>query len=540
MPLIRAAGNEIRPKMKLTPRKFAVIAFWLYAGLACAADLDTEGKAWWSHVTVLADDKLEGRNTGSEGYRKAAAYVAQEFRRLGLAGKDFYQPVKFRVRQIAEAQSRLELVANGQPQILNLHDDANFGLPADVADRLDAPLVFAGHGLVIPEHGIDDLAGLDLKGKIAVILSGGPSNLSATVKAHHSHVGVQWNALRQAGAVGMATIRNPKSMDVPWARSTLSRLQPVMSLADRTLDDLTGMKVALRINPERAEQFFAGSGHTFSELLKRADANQPMPKFPLAASIRARVSLRKSQVTSANVVGILEGTDLKSEYVVVSAHLDHLGVGEPINNDRIYNGAMDNAAGVSTLIEVAGYLRAAGRPLRRSILFLAVTGEEKGLLGSKYFAAYPPVARAAIVADVNVDMFLPLYPLKIVRAYGLNESSLGNQLRGVGSSLNLIVQADPEPDRNAFIRSDQYSFVRRGIPSLSLGFGYTPESPEHHLQKEWRRLRYHAPADDLNQPVDKIAAAQFNRLLRALLEHVANDPMRPQWNETSFFRRFSR
>src|SRR6266478_8663699 len=218
-----------------------------------------------------------------------------------------------------------------------------------------------------------------------------------------------------------------------------------MSLADPKLDDAAGMKVSVRINPEHADKFFAGSGHSISELLKLADNNQPLPKFPLQVAIRARAAVKRTNVTSMNVAGLLEGSDsvLKRQYVVLSAHLDHLGIGEPVNGDRIYNGAMDNAAGVASILEIARSLTTSGAPLKRSVLFLAVTGEEKGLQGSKYFANYPTVPKSAIVADLNIDMFLPIHPLKIVRVFGLGESTLGEQVRSTCSEMGVEIQPDP-------------------------------------------------------------------------------------------------
>jgi hypothetical protein len=227
---------------------FAVLPIVTVAGSEAALS----GESWWSRVKILADDNMEGRNTGSAGYRKAATYVADEFERLGLkaAGtKSYFQPMPFGVRQIREEQSSLELIRNGQAQALNLGDDANFGLPVDVMEHVDALAVFVGYGLVIPEMGINDLDGLDLKGKIAVFLTGGPKAIPGPVKAHYSHTRQRWQSLRHFGAVGMASIANPKSMDIPWARSTLARLQPAMTLADPKLDDSAGIKISLRINP---------------------------------------------------------------------------------------------------------------------------------------------------------------------------------------------------------------------------------------------------------------------------------------------------
>jgi hypothetical protein len=526
-------------------RPFVIIGLLSsFSVLDAATEYESEGRAWWSYVEKLANDSMEGRNTGTEAYTRAADYVAGEFAGLGLrpAGtKGFFQTVNFKVRQIMEQESSLELVRNGQAERLSLAEDANLGLPPDLAEHIEVQAEFVGYGLVIPELGIDDLAGVDLKGKIAVFLSGGPKSVPGPIKAHYSAMKQRWGSLRKAGAIGFATIPNPKSSDVPWPRSTLARLQPRMSLSDRRLDDNIGMKVSIRVNPTRADKFLEGTGHSVAELLKLADDDKPLPRFPLQAAIRARVGAKRSTVTSMNVAGMLPGSDpkLQSEQVVISAHLDHLGIGEPINGDKIYNGAMDNASGVASLLQIAHWLSAAGARPKRSVLFLAVTGEEKGLLGSKYFANHPTVPQQAIVADVNLDMFLPLYPLKSVRVYGLDESTLGDDMRTVCSASGFQVQPDPQPDRNIFIRSDQYSFIQRGIPALSFGFGYEPDSPEQKLVQEWLKSRYHAPSDDLEQPVDRVAAAQFNHVVLNLAERIANDSQRPTWKSNSFFRRFA-
>jgi Zn-dependent M28 family amino/carboxypeptidase len=276
-------------------------------------------------------------------------------------------------------------------------------------------------------------------------------------------------------------------------------------------------------------------------LLAIADAGKALPRFALQGAMRAKVKVETTQLTSDNVAAKLTGSDptLKNEYVVLTAHLDHLGVGGAINGDRIYNGAMDNASGIATLIETAATMaKQAARP-KRSVLFVAVTAEEKGLLGSRYFATHPTVSAEAIVANINMDMFLPLYPFKILTVFGLDESDLGATARTVASSMGIAVQPDPEPARNRFIRSDQYSFIRQGIPALALKVGYEPGSPQAAIAAAWTKERYHAPSDDLQQPIDLEAAAGFTRLLGTLADAVANQPQRPRWNADSFFKRFA-
>jgi Zn-dependent M28 family amino/carboxypeptidase len=300
------------------------------------------------------------------------------------------------------------------------------------------------------------------------------------------------------------------------------------------------MKVSITFNPAHAGKLFAGSGHTIAELLALDDAHKPLPKFPLKARIRETTEYRASELESDNIAGILPGSDpkLKDEYVVLSAHVDHLGIGGEINGDKLYNGAMDNASGVATLIEIARNMGAQQKN-RRSILFVAVTGEEKGLLGSKYFANYPTVKPETIVADLNLDMFLPLIPLKSITAYGINESTLGDDFKQVAQSFGVKPLADDEPQRNIFTRSDQYNFVRRGVPALSFKISAEAGSPERKILAGWIHDRYHSPSDDIKQPVNLETAARFNEILMTLTEKVADADQRPQWKQTSFFRRFA-
>ena len=516
------------------------------AGILAAASIDynAEGQRWWSHIQFLASDDLQGRDTGTEGHLKAARYIASEYERAGLkpAGTNGYiQPVPFNVQQIVENQSSLALVRKGKVEPLVLGDDATLGLRGDIQPDTDAGLVFAGYALKVPEKNYDDLAGLDLKGKIVVYLAGGPSSIPGPLKAHYSSAGERWKFLKAAGAVGTAGIQNPKSMDIPWSRARLSRFMPSMSLADPSLDESQGLRLAVTINAEQADKWFQGTGHTISEILADADNDRPLPHFAIPASVRAHVQLKKSKLESQNVAALLPGSDpkLKDEYVVLSSHMDHLGIGEPINGDKIYNGAMDDASGVASDLEIARLLHETNAKPRRSILFVNVTGEEKGLLGSRYFTTHPTVNGKNIVADINMDMFLPLHSLHYLEVQGLAESTLGDDIRAVSKAAGVEVQADKEPQRNLFIRSDQYSFIRRGIPALAFKFGYIPGSPEEKLHKDWLRDRYHAPSDDLNQPVDKPAAAQFDRIILALVERVADANSRPEWKPDSFFRRFA-
>ena len=521
-------------------KRTALVAAALLASVSTSAQ-QAEIDRWWAHVVYLSDDGLRGRQTGSPEHLKAAEYVAEQFRRAGLkpgAGQGFLQPVEFVTRSVDEPNSSVALVRDGVETPIVLGEEAMLNMRVDHAPSLDAPLAFAGYGLVIPEIGHDDLTGLDLKGKVAVVITGLPPGAEGPVGSHYAQM--RWQGLHAAGAVGTLQILNPVGQDIPWARQMPTRFLPQMALADPSMDDGAGQQLNAPVNPAHAEKLFAGSGHTFAEIVELAKAGKPLPKFALPSRLKARVSVKRTASTSQNVVGILPGTDaaLKNEYVVVTAHLDHLGTGTPINGDGIYNGAMDNASGIATLIETAA-AAAAGSGFKRSVAFVAVTAEEKGLLGSRYFAQNPTVPARAIVANLNTDMFLPLFPLKSLVVQGIEESDLAADLRAVAGPAGIDVMIDPEPERNAFTRSDQYSFIRRGVPSLSLKVGFTRDSPEHEVVKKWRAERYHSVADDVSQPVDRQAAVDFNRIYAKVVEAVANRPTRPQWNADSFFRRFA-
>ena len=524
-------------------RRTILAAVLLATGLS-GETWDADGQRWWGHVEVLADDRMEGRNTGSAGHRKAAEYVASEWERAKLkpgGTQSYFQPVRFVARRLLEEQSRLELVGpDGNVQRLNLGEHANLSVRGEPAPQLEAGAVFVGYGLQIPEAGHDDLTGLDLKGKIAVYFSAAPPNVPGPLAAHYQSA-ERFRRLREAGAIGLAGFSDPANTDVPWSRATLARFMPSVSFADPAMNESRGLNLSININAAHADLWFAGTGHTAAEIIALAAAGKPLPKFPLNVKVRSTVKWDSSEIVSDNVIGIMEGSDpkLRNEYVVLSAHLDHVGVGRPINGDAIYNGAMDNASGIATLIELARALSAAPRPPKRSILFAAVTGEEKGLLGSKFFARNPTVKAESIVANLNMDMYLPLFPLKSLVVYGLDESDLGDLSREVGRELDIQIVADREPKRNIFTRSDQYNFIRQGVPALSFKFDAEPGTPEEQMMKDWIKVRYHAPSDDVKQPVDRPAAARFNAFILRMTERIADSPDRPRWKQTSFFRRFA-
>ncbi len=453
-----------------------------------------DGNSWWAHVKFLADDSLEGRNTGSEGLRKAQAYAVDQLQKAGFqpAGTDgFYQPVRFTQFQVDESKSSLALVANGKPQPLSFSDDAFVSSRSTRSSvNLGAPLVFIGYGLKIPEKNLDEVAGADLKGKIVVYLAGSPADIPTALASHYQTAPERWKSLHAAGAIGSITILNPASMDIPWSRISVNRNQPSMDLADPEFYETPGLQLGVTFNPASAEKLFAGSGHTLAEIAALGKDRKPLPHFPL-------------------------------------------------DGDSIYNGAMDDGSGSALILDEAASLKAHPEQRKRSLLFLLVTAEEKGLLGSKYFAERPTVPIKSIVADVNVDMFLPIVPLKILKVQGIDESDLGSRAATIAQSMGIKPIADPEPLRNAFIRSDQYSFIKKGVPAVKADVGAELNTPEQKIFKDWLTNRYHAPSDDVNQPVDLQSAALYEEFTRRLLLETANASARPQWKADSFFRRYA-
>ena len=312
-----------------------------------------------------------------------------------------------------------------------------------------------------------------------------------------------------------------------------------MTLADGPQRQAANAPLALRFNPAFADLLFEGSGHTYKELASLAADSKPLPRFPLPATLRAKLRVEAADLRSDNILATLPGSDpaLASEYIVVSAHLDGYGIGEPWNGDRIYNGAFDDAAYVATLIDMAQRLHESGRKLKRSLLFAVVTGEEKGLLGSKYFAAHPTIRKEQLVANINLDQLRPIFPLKTLTTLALDESTLGDTVKQVAGPMGIRIQPDLEPERRLLTRSDHYSFMQIGVPAVGFIFGYEKGSPEEVVYRRWYAQRYHSPADDLEQPWDPPAAAKFNDFFNRLVETLANAAERPHWKAGSSFAR---
>lgn len=484
----------------------------------------------------LATDAMRGRDTGSPELDAAAAYVAEQYAAIGLepAGTEgFLQPVPYLRRQLVPGSSRVVLHLPAGDRVLEYKTDYTMG--GDVVrgtTEVTAPLVFAGYGVVAPEHGIDDFAGADLAGKIAVILSGAPPSLPSEERAYHSHSDTKRAALAAAGAIGSLEIDTPVDRQRrPWERAMRFAGRPGMSwlAPDGTASDHDDrLRGRADLSPDAADALLAAAGHDPATLFAAAEAGTYEPfAFGFDATLAARTEHR--ELSSPNVVGRLRGSDpaLADEHVVYTAHLDHTGICPPDESgDEICNGFYDNAMGVAIMLETARAL--AADPPARSILFVAVAGEEKGLLGSDYFARYPTVPIESIVANVNLDMPVFTTATDRVVAFGGEHSTLGEVAGRALAAAGWQHMPDPMPQEVIFVRSDHYMLVREGVPAIYLDpfVDDLQDFIDHH---------YHEPSDEADLPVDWPSVAIFTAVNALVGRLVADDPQRPTWKEGSFF-----
>jgi hypothetical protein len=497
------------------------------------------------HIRYLASDRLAGRGTGTPGYDSAARYVAGHFAALGLdsAGTEgYFQPVPFRRARAVEGSS-LALIGKSGRRALAPYRDYVPG-PNFVALRTEvtAPLVFAGFGVTAQDRGYDDYRGVDAKGKIVVLLTGGPPSFPPAERAHYATARIKRENAVRRGAVGILVIRT-RDQTFPWDRLVRQSRRGDMRWVDRNgapADVSPALRGVATLSDSAAAYLFEGAPQPLSEVLTAAEAGKP-PAFDLPVRASLRTVTVHDRLESPNVAGMLHGSDrrLRDEVVVYTAHLDHLGIGEPVQGDSIYNGALDNASGSAAMLEVARAFASLARPPRRSVLFLAVTGEEEGLLGSDYFAEHPTVPMERIVANVNLDGLAILYPFREMVAFGADHSTLDSTVAPVARRLGVTIAPDPFPQEVFFVRSDQYSFVRRGVPSLFPFMGLRSDSgvdaPARF--KEWLATRYHTPQDDLGQPMDLESGARNAQLEFLVGLEIANSDERPAWKKGDFFER---
>lgn len=500
-----------------------------------------------SHVEYLADDAREGRMTGTSGHEDAASYVADRFAGLGLepGGEDgsWYQQVPLISYRINNETTTVVTHRDGVDSTLVYRED--YGMGGDKVreeNSIRAEVVYVGYGVHAPELGYSDYDGVDVDGKLVAVFSGAPAAFPHNELAFYSSGRTKVQEAIRRGAVGFVGLRSRKSQEsVPWERyKKLTGSRPGMAwvnLSGEAADYYPELLGSATISAATAHELFEGTPITFEAALDTIEASRPA-STPLGFEMSLSRQTSHERITSPNVIGIIRGTDpeLADEYVIYSGHLDHLGIGVEENGDAIYNGAYDNAMGIGLLLEAARAFAAS--PPRRSILFIAVTGEERGLLGSDYFAHYPTVPTDAMVANVNLDMPLFLYPLADVVAFGSEHSSLESVVEGAVRKDGFMLSPDPMPEERIFIRSDQYSFVRKGVPATYLKPGPNSTDPEVDTaarEKDHRLNHYHRPSDDLGRPVHWDSALRFARANTRIGYAIADVDERPTWNEGDFF-----
>ena len=491
-----------------------------------------------SHIAYLADDKLKGRLPGTEGYQMAVDYVIDQYKKIGLKpGGDnggFTQKLIIRKSTINNGSvvALLKDKYGNADSLIFVKDFIPFPHTLNTNSSYEGQLVFTGYGIEIP-GGYSDYAGIDVKGKIVVLVVGAPEGLPNT--------GNKLNVAFEKGASGVI-IYSPQSRPSTNTNPTLqsnTTINPDKTMAF-SLGFTGNLNVVASGSTSLMRRLFMNSGKNLQQVL--ADIKKGKPSsFEFGYSLSVSYTTEHTDIESYNIVGMIPGIDkvLKNEYVVHSAHLDHVGIGKEVDGDSIYNGAHDNASGVASLLGIASVYKSSGAKPKRSILIVMVTAEEMGLLGSTYFAANPTVPKASIIANVNTDMPTVIAPLLSVVPLGAEHSSLMDNVKFAADYLGLDVEKDPEPNENRFVRSDQYSFVMNGIPALHIKYGTKTNVPGFDLTafvKQWRAKYYHQAADGLEGGIFNFTAAKTYVQLNFLISYsIAQTTERPKWNDGDLF-----
>nr|WP_234737112.1 M28 family metallopeptidase [Tellurirhabdus bombi] len=497
-------------------------------------------------MRFLADDAMEGRKPGTRGYTLAANYVIAQFEALGLQpageGKTYLQKVPLRRWQVQEEKSSFAFVGkNGDTPLIYGKNYTLSPVYGNQTSEVTAPVVFVGYGITAPELGYDDYQKIDVKGKIVAYFNGAPTTFPSNQRAYYTSSKPE-NAVAH-GAVGVISFSLPSDLRMRVEASANRGRQGIYRWVDqegkpqRVFPELKGIAA---LGDSTARSLFSGTKYPFLEVIAKAQRGTPQA-FPLNISARMRTQTNSGDdIVGYNVVGLLPGTDpvLKDEYIVYVSHLDHLGIGRPVKGDSIYNGAHDNASGVAINLEAARLYASLPKAPKRSILFVGVTGEEMGLLGSDYFASNPTVPKEKIVANLCLDMPFFFHPLLDIVPYGAEHSSLGKEVAAAAAHLGVQVAKDPIPEQTVFMRSDHFSFVRQGIPAIYVKSGSQTGNPQLdglRINLDWRSTIYHSPQDDMDQPFDWTAAAKHAQLQFLIGYLTAQAPSRPSWNAGDFF-----
>ena len=509
------------------------------------ASLPPDQAAMKAHVLFLASDAMRGREAGSHEFDIAAQYVAAQFYAAGLRpGGDegsYLQDVPLIGYKLADKGNFVWTPTGGGPQALVFGEDfAPAANPAKAETSLDAPIVFVGYGIVAPDYKRDDYRGVDVKGKIVAVLGGAPDRYDGEERAYFSGMPTKARIAADHGAIGVIQIENPRggrgNLPVAVAARAWDR-ERVTWARGKATGGADGAPVVGTLSARAAATLFTGAKTSWDQVRKAAERDDAVfAPTALKGVLSVATRTERRPMPSSNVIGVISGSDpkLKDEVVILSAHLDHIGVGKPDKTgDTINNGAEDNAIGIASLIEEARRFTASGKPPRRTVMFLAVTAEEKGLVGSDYFANNPTVPLASIVADVNLDMPLITYPFEDMVVFGAQRSTLGPIVERAAASVGVSMSPDPMPEQGIFVRSDHFRFVQKGIPSVFLWPG--EKGPGKAAWADFMANHYHQPSDDLSQPLDWAQGVRFVAVNYAIAREIADNDERPRWNRGDYF-----
>ena len=501
-----------------------------------------------SHLFFLADDLLEGRDTGSRGHDIASLYIATEFAKYGLKpmGTDGYmQSVDFRKATLAQESPALTLTRDSAETKFKYPKEYLTGpdlLNTDTS--LQGEMVFAGYGIVADELEHNDYDGLDVDGKIVVILSGKPKSFPSEMGAHLASGSQKAQYAVDRGAIGMISVTTPTAEKVRPYQSRLSYIHTPrlawLDENDKPANTFEQLKGSAFLSEGAARQLFDGAKMSLDKIYAMLEKDETPKGFDIPGEISLNKQSKHSQITSPNVVAAVEGSDpaLKDEYVVFSAHSDHIGFAKTVKKDNINNGAMDNASGTAIMLETARLFSQMDKKPKRSILFVSVTGEEKGLLGADYFAHNPTVPVENMVANVNLDMPILTYEFADVIAFGASHSDMKASVTEAANNAGIELSPDPWPEQALFTRSDHYAFVKQGVPSVFLVPGLKSKDPEVDGSKvfgQFLSTNYHKPSDDVNQDFNWDAARTFAEVNAQIGHTLATQEKAPAWNDGDFF-----
>jgi Zn-dependent M28 family amino/carboxypeptidase len=499
-------------------------------------------------IAVLANDSLEGRGPGTRGEERTIAYLISQYKQLGLepaGGHGTYVQNVPLVGVLIDPSVTMDIARGKQSIRLKFPDEfvATTGVYEPVVSLKNAAIVFVGYGIVAPEFGWDDYKGVDVAGKILLMMNDDPNTGDSTFfagkgRTYYGRWTYKYEIAAKKGALGAIIIHTDASAGYLYQVIRTSRSRENFDLD--TPGEHRDIKLKGWTTEEATRRYLTLGGFNLDQLMASAQRKEFKP-VPLGLTVSTTMKYSIRRMETHNIIGILRGSDLKlkEEYVVFSAHHDHLGIGPSVDGDSIYNGALDNASGVSMILAVAEEFDAMNVKPKRSLLFAAVAAEEKNLLGSQYFAEHSTVPLASIAANINIDGMNIWGKTKDVICLGAERSTLEKDVENIAMAMGQVVRPDAFPEQGSFYRSDHFSFAKMGIPSLSLRSGaeYVGKSATYgkEVSDEFNKKHYHQPSDELRDDWNYEGAIQQGEFAVRLAQRLANAVSLPVWNKGDEF-----